>query len=105
MGLVCLLLLSLTIGPFGRSWRERGCGSLFVGARLEHRHGGINPHPDEWSVFVLVSPDPNAVKAPACHKRIAIRYDVVHDCLQSIHTRVLTEPQAPRSEELFFGWG
>jgi len=72
--------------------------------RLEHRHGRIDPYPYEWSVIAFVGSNPNAVKAFARHKSISIRYDVKHDSLQSVHTRVLTESQAPRSGELFFGW-
>ena len=73
--------------------------------RLEHRHGRIDPHPYEWSVIALMGANPNTVQAFMRHKSLSIRYDVEHDCLRSIHTRVLTEPQAPRRENLFFAWG
>jgi hypothetical protein len=72
--------------------------------RLEHGHGRINPHPYEWSVIASMGSNPNTVQAFLRHKNLSIGYDVEHDCLQSIRTRVLTEPQAPRSENLIFGW-
>jgi hypothetical protein len=72
--------------------------------RLEHGHGGIDPHPYEWSVIAFMGSNPNTVQAFLRHMNLSIRHDVKHDYLPSIHTRVLTEPQAPRSEKSIFGW-
>src|SRR6202158_2201140 len=47
--------------------------------------------------------NPNTVQAFVRYKSLAIGYEVKHDCLPSIHTRVLTEPQAPRRGNYFSG--
>jgi hypothetical protein len=73
--------------------------------RLEHGHGRIDPHPYEWRVIAFMGSNPNTVQAFPRHKSLSIQYDVEHDCLPSIRARVLTEPQAPRPENLFFSGG
>lgn len=49
--------------------------------------------------------NPNTVQTPVWHKRLTVLYDVKHDCLQSIHTRVPAEPLAIRPVKPFFQVG